>query len=126
MVIYMKKMFIYSFALLIINLVILGIFIAFHIVKTFTIFALLISILIDIIITEKLFHNILNKQKSYIYIILSFMTLITSIIFCLYQYYFNYWDILGIALVLIYTIFFCIVPYFIIALFYIIKYKIKK
>ena len=122
---FMKKILLQSLTLLLIDIALSMMLVGFCLVKKFTIFILMLSIVVNLIITEKFYRNIKSKQKCYVYLILIFMISIVSLLFCLYQYYFKLWDIIGIALVVIYVIFFRIIPYLLIAMIYFIKYKIK-
>lgn len=119
----MKKIIAKSAILLLINIMIIGVFLITNIPKYTTALILFLPIVIDVVISEKLFRRMANKQKCYIYVVLSLTSLCVFSLFSVYQYYFWVMDIVGVLMVLMYTLFFNVIPFFVIAFIYLINYK---
>ena len=109
-----------------VNLSFIAFFLVTDIPKYTTIIILFLPIIADILISEKLFHKMTQKQKSGIYLNLSVISILANTLFGIYEYYFGFMDVVGMFVLFLYTVIFNVLPCLIIALIYFINQKLKK
>ncbi len=122
----MKKFLVKSLILFAVNLSFIAFFLVTDIPKYTTIIILFLPIIADILISEKLFHKMTQKQKSGIYLNLSVISILANTLFGIYEYYFGFMDVVGMFVLFLYTVIFNVLPCLIIALIYFINQKLKK
>ena len=122
----MKKFLVKSLILFAVNLSFIAFFLVTDIPKYTTIIILFLPIIADILISEKLFHKMTQKQKSGIYLALSGISILANTLFGIYEYYFGFMDVVGMFVLFLYTVIFNVLPCLIIALIYFINQKLKK
>ena len=122
----MKKLLVKSLILFAVNLSFIAFFLVTDIPKYTTIIILFLPIIADILISEKLFHKMTQKQKSGIYLNLSVISILANTLFGIYEYYFGFMDVVGMFVLFLYTVIFNVLPCLIIALIYFINQKLKK
>ena len=98
--------------------------VAFSVGNALSVFVLLLPVVLDVLAVEKHLPDAL--QKGRVFLLLSLLTAVGTILFCLYQFYVSLWDTVGAALAAFFAVLFYEIPCLVAAAVYFLRVSCRR